>query len=363
MRKITSLAPGRTCLFGDHQDYLGLPIIACAIDRFIILEALENNSNSFNISKPDINEQRTIKINSIDENSDVIGDHFLAVLKVLKTHNCIPDKGYDITITGNIPINAGLSSSSAVVVSWVQFLLEAYGCNETITQAFIAQIAYEAEVVEQKSSGGKMDQYSSSLGNIIYLETGDDFDYQTIPKELPGLIIGESGVPKNTLDHLKKLKENAWIAINKVKEIDANFDLKTAKKNDLDAYLKHLPADLQPYFSAAIINHDVTQKALLEFQKEKLNYNRIGKLMNEHHNVLRDLLDITVPRIDAMIDAALNTGALGAKIVGSGKGGSIVALAPEGKEQHVIDSIKNAGGIDAYLVSIDTGARLLNNKQ
>jgi galactokinase len=60
-----------------------------------------------------------------------------------------------------------------------------------------------------------------------------------------------------------------------------------------------------------------------------------------------------------MIDAALNAGALGAKIVGSGKGGSIVALAPEGKEQQVIDSIKNAGAVDAYLVSIDTGARII----
>ena len=42
MRKIISLAPGRTCLFGDHQDYLGLPVIACAISRNIKLTATEN---------------------------------------------------------------------------------------------------------------------------------------------------------------------------------------------------------------------------------------------------------------------------------------------------------------------------------
>lgn len=362
MKEIRSLAPGRTCLFGDHQDYLGLPIIACAIDRFITVKAVENNSNYFNIATPDINKQRTIEINSVNEDTDVIGDHISAVLKVLKRYNCIPNKGYDITITGNIPINAGLSSSSALVVSWTQFLLETYGCNEEITPAFIAQIAYQAEVVEQKSSGGKMDQYSSSLGNIIYLETGDDFDYQTIPKELSGLIIGESGVPKNTLDHLKKLKGNAWIAINKVKEIDNSFNLKKAKISDLKTYNHHLSADLQPYFSAAIINHNITQKALLEFQKEILDYNRIGQLMNEHHEVLRDLLNITVPRIDAMIDAALHVGALGAKIVGSGKGGSIVALAPKGKEQQVINAIKSAGGVNAYSVSVATGAKLLKSK-
>lgn len=358
MKKIISLASGRTCLFGDHQDYLGLPVIACAIDKFIKLVAVENKSACFNISKPDINEQRIIQIDAVNENTDVIGDHFLAVLKVLKKYNCIPTKGYDITITGTIPINAGLSSSSAVVVAWVQFLLEAFGCDEKVTQEFIAQIAYEAEVVEQKSSGGKMDQYSISLGNIIYLETDESSAYETIPKKLPGLIIGESGIPKDTLGTLKELKENALLSIEKVKEFEGNFDIRSIKKNDLKAYENYLTADLQPYFRAAVLNYLITRKALTEFQKAVLDYKTIGHLMYQHHEILRDLLHITVPRIDDMIDAALANGALGAKIVGSGKGGSIVALAPEGKEQQVIDSIKNAGAVDAYLVSIDTGARI-----
>ncbi|MGH1385334.1 mevalonate kinase family protein [Kordia sp.] len=359
MKEIISLASGRTCLFGDHQDYLGLPVIACAIDKFIKLVAVENNSASFNISKPDIDEQRTIQIDAVNEHTDIIGDHFLAVLKVLQTYNCIPTKGYDITITGTIPINAGLSSSSAVVVAWVQFLLEAFGCNEKVTQEFIAQIAYEAEVVEQKSSGGKMDQYSISLGNIIYLETDESSAYETIPKKLPGLIIGESGIPKDTLGTLKELKENAILSIEKVKEFEGNFDIRSIKKNDLKTYENYLTTDLQPYFRAAVLNYLITRKALTEFRKDELDYTAIGHLMYQHHEILRDLLHITVPRIDDMIDAALANGALGAKIVGSGKGGSIVALAPEGKEQQVIDSIKNAGAVDAYLVSIDTGARIV----
>lgn len=359
MKEIISLASGRTCLFGDHQDYLGLPVIACAIDKFIKLVAVENNSASFNISKPDIDQQRTIQIDAVDEHTDIIGDHFLAVLKVLQKYNCIPTKGYDIIITGTIPINAGLSSSSAVVVAWVQFLLEAFGCDEKVTQEFIAQVAYEAEVVEQKSSGGKMDQYSISLGNIIYLETDESSAYETIPKKLPGLIIGESGIPKDTLGTLKELKENAILSIEKVKEFEGNFDIRSIKKNDLKTYENYLNADLQPYFRAAVLNYLITRKALTEFQKTTLDYTTIGHLMYQHHEILRDLLHITVPRIDDMIDAALANGALGAKIVGSGKGGSIVALAPEGKEQQVIDSIKNAGAVDAYLVSIDTGARIV----
>jgi galactokinase len=62
LEKIISIAPGRTCLFGDHQDYLGLPIIACAINRHITLKAKKNNSNTFNIDLPDINKKRVIPI-------------------------------------------------------------------------------------------------------------------------------------------------------------------------------------------------------------------------------------------------------------------------------------------------------------
>ena len=62
-KKIISLAPGRICLFGDHQDYLGLPVIACAIDRNIRLTAVPNDLMVFNIDMPDIKTKRVIRIN------------------------------------------------------------------------------------------------------------------------------------------------------------------------------------------------------------------------------------------------------------------------------------------------------------
>lgn len=359
MREIISLAPGRTCLFGDHQDYLGLPIIACAINRYIKLHAVENDESYFNISKPDIHKTRKIEIDSLTNNMVVNGDHLMSVLKVLRKYNCIPDRGYDVVVTGNIPINAGTSSSSAVVISWAKFLLEAFGCNEEVTSELISKIAYEAEVVEQNFSGGKMDQYSIGLGSVIYLETGDDFSYERIDAKLPGLIIGESGVPKDTSGLLKELKENSWLSILKIKEVNSSFDIKKAVKSDYDKYKFFLPDLLQHYFYAAIMNHDITKRAYVEFKKEKINYQKIGSLMNEHHKVLKDSLKITVPKIDAMIAGALQAGALGAKIVGSGRGGSIVVLAPEGKEKEVVEGIMKAGAKDAYQVSVDSGARII----
>ncbi|MCB0458471.1 MAG: galactokinase [Flavobacteriaceae bacterium] len=354
---ITTIAPGRVCLFGDHQDYLGLPIIASAIDRHISLKAKKNNSKVFNIYKPDIDTKESIAIDAVNENTNVIGDHFLAALKVVQRHGCIPTEGYDITITGNIAINAGISSSSAVLMTWVKFLLEAF-CDKETDGELAAEIAYQAEVIEQKSSGGKMDQYSIGLGNIIYLETDVESSYERIEKPLEGLIVGESGIPKKTLALLKELKEKSWLAISKVKEKLPDFTVKRAKIEELDNYLNYVEDDLKPYLYAAISNYNVTKNAQKEFAKETLDLKKIGELINEHHVILRDSLKITLPKIDNMINAALDSGAYGAKIVGSGKGGCIVALSPPGKEKAIIKAIKDAGGKDAYSVSIDPGVRV-----
>lgn len=358
MKKIISVAPARTCLFGDHQDYMKLPVIACAIDRHITLTAVANETGTFHIDKVDLDEKRDIPIAPVTGEVEK-GDHFLSSLAVLARYDCVPDRGYHVTITGNIPINAGTSSSSAVVIAWIGFLLQAFGSDKPVTPQLLSQIAYEAEVLEQGDPGGKMDQYSIGLGHVIYLETDDRADYEIFKKDLDGLIVGESGIPKQTVAVLAELKGAVFAAINQVKQNEPAFKLASVRPDDLPKYLTYLPKGQQVYLKAAVLNHDITQRARLEFLKDEWDLHAIGKLMNEHHTILKEDLRITVPRIDAMIDAALAAGALGAKIVGSGRGGSIVVLAPPTEKEQVIRAIKDAGGKDAYAVNVDPGARIL----
>ncbi len=351
---IQIVAPARICLFGDHQDYLGLPVIACAIDRQISLIAKPNTSKEFIFTLPDINSQRSFSIDADFEDLQT-GDFFASVLRRVKKYGCIPNLGYSITIQGNIPVNAGVSSSSAIVVAWVSFLLKTFGCNREITPEFISLVAYEAEVLEHNSPGGKMDQYSIGIGNIIFIETGDHFSYQIIGDEMEGLILGESGILKDTLGLLSSIKTNALEAIKIISDKVPEFIIETATLKDFENYSHLLSETLKPYFYAAIQNHLITQKALVELSKEKLNLQVIGTLMNEHHTILSDDLKITVPRIDAMIEAALAAGAYGAKIVGSGGGGCIVAVSPDDKKKEIIQAIKQAGGKDAYEVLVAKG--------
>jgi len=353
-RRINIVAPGRICLFGDHQDYLELPVIACAINRAVFLSSEENTTQQFYIRMPDIASERIISINDTIESLEA-GDHFASALRVVRRYGCIPDIGFDIELKSTIPINAGTSSSSAIVVGWIHFLLTAFGSNQEITAALIAQLAYEAEVLEHNSPGGKMDQYTIALGNIIYIDTGKKFSYEHIGTEMQGLVLGVSGIPKKTIGLLGELRGKAQEAIAQVKAANPDFNLVKATIDDIEPLSGYISAELQPYFYAAVKNHDITQRARNHFREPSPDLKIIGQLMSAHHEVLKDILKITVPLIDAMISAALDAGAYGAKIVGSGGGGSIVALTSSENKVAVIEAIKKAGAVDAYEVSVKKG--------
>ncbi len=352
--KMTSKAPGRICLFGDHQDYLKLPIIACAINRYVTINAERNDQGIFNIQMNDLNQSLKIPIDK--QNIKAQKDDYLVIaLKVLRRHGCIPNSGYNISISGDIPINAGLSSSSALTIAWINFLVAAFGIDGQFNSIRLAKLAYETEVIERNSSGGKMDQFTISLGNLIYLNTEDD-SHVLFSKSMENLIVGVSGIDKDTFGVLALLKTKALEAINQVKATIKDFEIKNSQIEDLEKYLTLVDLDLKPYLSAGIKNYFITKAAYSELQKESSNINYLGDLMNKHHLLLRDNLKITVPRIDAMIENSLKAGAIGAKIIGSGGGGCIVAISEPGNEEKIISEIKKAGAVDAFLIKESEGA-------
>ncbi|MBJ25307.1 MAG: galactokinase [Flavobacteriaceae bacterium] len=352
--KMTSKAPGRICLFGDHQDYLKLPIIACAINRYVIINAERNDQGIFNIQMNDLNQSLKIPIDK--QNIKVQKDDYLVIaLKVLRRHGCIPNSGYNISISGDIPINAGLSSSSALTIAWINFLVAAFGIDGQFNSIRLAKLAYETEVIERNSSGGKMDQFTISLGNLIYLNTEDD-SHVLFSKSMENLIVGVSGIDKDTFGVLALLKTKALEAINQVKATIKDFEIKNSQIEDLEKYLALVDLDLKPYLSAGIKNYFITKAAYSELQKGSSDINYLGDLMNKHHLLLRDNLKITVPRIDAMIENSIKAGAIGAKIIGSGGGGCIVAISEPGNEEKIISEIKKAGAVDAFLIKESEGA-------
>ena len=72
-----------------------------------------------------------------------------------------------------------------------------------------------------------MDQYTIGIGNILHINMSQDFDYTVIGKSLDGLIIGESGIPKDTVGLLVQKKNMAKKAIDVIKQHEPDFNLKT----------------------------------------------------------------------------------------------------------------------------------------
>ena len=177
-----SKAPARICLFGDHQDYLGLPVIACAIDKYIFIDGKPNNSNFLNFDLQDLGKKISINLNDNLKEIEK-GDHIKYVLKSLKKNKIVINKGYDIKVKSEIFINAGISSSSALIVALINFFLKIFN-PEKISEKFISELAYQSEVVEQGGSGGRMDQYSITIGNTIFLETNTNNSFFKIKSPL-----------------------------------------------------------------------------------------------------------------------------------------------------------------------------------
>ena len=348
-----SKAPARVCLFGDHQDYLGLPVIACAINKYIVVEGVPNNTNYLIFNLTDLGQ--IVEIN-LDEDFSSLkkGDHIRHVIKTLKNNNININKGYDIKISSDIFINAGISSSSAFTVALISFFIKIFD-SKISSEELVAELAYQSEVVDQGGSGGRMDQYSISIGNTIFLETKSAFSFKKINNPIKNFIIANSGVKKQTDLILKNLKNKTINAVNTIKLKNPSFNLNKVSIKGIYEYENQLSKTSFNYIKAAVENHSITQAAYLEMTKKTSNFNNIGELMNRHHDILKNDLSITVPLIDEMIDSALKNGAYGAKIIGSGGGGSILILSNEKDQNKLINAMYSAGAKEVVKANVSGG--------
>lgn len=345
--------PGRICLFGEHQDYLGLPVIAAAISKRIQLIGAFRPDNIVHFELPDIRQSETFAL-EFPLSYTKERDYFKSVLNVLARKGHVFEKGLEIEVRGNIPINSGTSSSSALLVSWVELLNEMFQLG--YTQKEVGEITYEAEVLEFTEPGGMMDQYSTAVGNVIYLASQPAIYIKTYARDLGTFVLGDSGEPKDTLGILSRVKYGTLSGIQKIKAIDPAFDLATITLEMCLPFREQLTADEWILLSANLSDRDTLLAAKKMFDGEEAWEDvRLGDLLNQHQVNLREHKRISTPKIDRMISAALEAGALGAKINGSGGGGCMFAYAPNNPDA-VVAAIENAGG-KAYIIRVDEGTK------
>ncbi len=358
-------APGRICLFGEHQDYLGYPVIALAISKYIYLEAERISDPFFLIDMPDINDTLEIELKKKALEYQSKRDYLRSGYNTFIRKKIKFNKGYRIKITGDIPINAGVSSSSALVMAWLYFL-NLISDEPIKKKSDLAVEGFNTEVKEFNEGGGMMDHYTSIYGNLVYLEP-------VLPKpifmaaniELDGFILGNSFEKKETVDDLIRTKRIALESFETLKEIMPKFDKSLTPLEEIEPFLYNLEIKYQKKIIGNIVNRDITLKAKqliinnfpYNFYYDSIVrntfYKELGALLNEHQYQLRENIEISTKKIDKMISNCLEVGALGGKINGSGFGGTMFAVSLD-KEDEIVKAIEDAGG-EAFSVTTSAG--------
>jgi len=352
-KRLTVSAPGRICLFGEHQDFLGLNVIAAAIDLRIRIEGVPSKDPVFRMDMPDIG-----KTDLIDPTREITytgpRDYLRSTLNVIKRRGRPFSSGYHCRMTSTIPINAGVSSSSAMVIAWARFLMEVSGDPERANPRVVAKLGHQAEVLEFNEPGGMMDHYTSAIGGTLFIDCRPPFTPQEMPVCLEGFVLSNSLEKKETTEVLRSSKQDVLEGIRILTESFPGFDLHTTPREEVEDLLLKMPEQISRKVRANLINRDLCKEAYALLLGD-FNPQELGRLLDAHHKQLRDGLGVSTPKIERMIAAAKEAGALGCKINGSGGGGCMFAYAP-GREREVALAMDQVGG-KSYIVHFDEGVR------
>ncbi|MCG3117941.1 MAG: Galactokinase [bacterium] len=346
--------PGRVCLFGEHQDYLDLPVIPCAISRRITIVGERRPEPWVHLALPDIQAKLSFSLAAVLPYQEE-RDYFRSAVNVLRRAGFTFSAGIDGVVRGDIPINSGTSSSTALVVSWVNFLAQMSDQAQLLPPETCARYAHAAEVLEFNEPGGMMDHYSTACGGVTFLRFHPAVQIERLQPSLQTFVLGDSLEPKDTKGILARVKNGVLEIVRRLVARDPAFSLHTVALANLDRDMGALNAEQRALLRGAVRNRDITLEALALLQQPRFDHRQLGELLNECQTVLRENLKISTPKIDRMIEAALRAGAYGGKINGSGGGGCMFVYAPENPEA-VARAIESVGG-KAYIVAVDIGTR------
>lgn len=321
----TAFAPGRVNLLGEHTDYNGgyvLPIalrdlgVAIAIGRGPAPGVIEAYSDTFHDA-----ETRAIG----DAPARRWSDYVLGCLKAAVAAE-VAETGVRIALITTLPMGAGLSSSAALEVATLRAAGALFGKAMRPVETALLARRVENDFVGMPC--GIMDQFASSVGEpgqVLFLDTRTLA--HTPAPALPGhrFVIVHSGVSH-------QLTEDGYAT--RVAECRAACAaLGVALLSDLgpgDAdRIAALPEPLNRRARHIVTDNRCARDGLAALTAGDAA--AFGRLMTLSHASERDDYQITVPETDALAEAAVGLGALGARQTGGGWGGAVVALVPEAR--------------------------------
>ncbi|WP_022798031.1 galactokinase [Thermus islandicus] len=316
----TAQAPGRVNLLGEHTDYQEGYVLPSPLPYLTQVEAARAEGRVEAYSET-LRELRARPLGSPPQGDFL--DYLLGVVWALGEAGH-PVEGARFYVRSDLPMGAGLSSSAALEVAALRALRALYRLPlSDLELALLAQRA-EAEYVGVRC--GLMDQMASSLGRVgqaLFLDTRT-LAYENLPLP-PG-----TRVAVLDLGLKRRLAEGAYNERRQEAEEAARRLGVRALRDVADLCLvESLPSPLDRR-ARHIVGENLRVLRGVEALRRG-DARAFGELMTQSHRSLSRDYEVSLPELDALVEEALQAGALGAKLTGAGFGGAVVALVPEGE--------------------------------
>ena len=329
-------APARVNLIGEHTDYSGGLVLPVAVDLGTTLTWLPAAGSTIRLHSAAFRE--TVELPG---GSAPLGweRYPAAVLQLLRERG-MPPAGLDGEIVSTVPIGAGMSSSAALTVSVGLALTSA--AQYELERIELARIAQAAERIAVGVPVGLMDPASSLLGRegqALLLDCATE-EHRLVP--LPPaivLVVFDSGV-RHELEHSgyadrRRELERALAAIG----TDRPSSLGLAEADDRAAAAG--VDEIARKRLRHVVSENARVRAVVAALEEPSGADlpALARLFREGHESLRDDFEVSIPELDLLVDLAYENGAVAARMIGGGFGGSVLALAREDGADGLADAV------------------------
>jgi galactokinase len=269
--------------------------------------------------------------------------------------------GFDLLVDGHVPLGSGLSSSAAVECAVALALDDVAGLGQGGDDTGRARLAAACVRAENEIAGaptGGLDQATSLRshpGRALLLDCRD-FTVSLLPLDLAAagleLLVMDTRAHHALGDGQYGGRREQCRTATQLLGVPALRDL---APHQLPGALQRLADRADDSGHAAVlqrrVRHVVTEIARVERAAQLLragNFGQLGPLLDASHASLRDDFEVSCPELDLVCAAAVEAGALGARMTGGGFGGSAIALVPAGLGNDIADAVHVAAVRDGF---------------
>ncbi len=336
------IAPGRVNLIGEHTDYAGGFVMPAAINFATLAAVTPREDGKIVLRSGNFGQTVEFELNALPpKGSHQWSDYPVGVVTVLRDAG-IAVKPFSMTLFGDVPLGAGLSSSASIEVASMLGVLHIAGA--TLPREEMARLSQLAENSYVGANCGIMDQFIACCGAANYALLLDcrslAFRLAPIPADLRLVICNtmvkhsHAGGEYNT----RRAEVEQATAILKSHRPEVEL-LRDATPEDLAQWGHEMPPNVLK--RARHIITDSLRAVALADALEAGDLARVGKLMAEAHASYRDDFEASCPEADTMVELAnRQPGLIGARLTGGGFGGCTVNLV----EQEHADAFAEAVG-------------------